>query len=117
MRPHQVIPLPSAWVDRIFEKLTLTYGRGFSGQWDGIMPIADVKADWAHELSGFSDKPECIKHALENLPPDRAPNVLQFRAMCQKSPPPAFKALPPPEIDKEKVREMIAKARAAIKKI
>jgi hypothetical protein len=87
--------LPLHWIDRIFDKLTLTYGKAFALQYDG-MDIDAVKANWSHELAGFHDKPDCIKHALQNLPPDRPPNVLQFRAICQKSPLPVFKALPAP---------------------
>lgn len=107
--------LPASWVDRIFEKLTLVYGRSFIGQWDGV-PITDVKADWAHELGGFHDKPDAIAHALKNLPADRPPNVLQFRAMCQKSPGPVFKALPAPPQDEARVEAAIAQAWEILRK-
>lgn len=104
-------PLPSAWVDRIFAKLMLSYGRVFLAQYEG-MDIDMVKADWAHELSGFSDKPEAIKYGLENLPPDRPPNVLQFRAICRKVPAPVYKALPSPKADPERVRKLIAEIKS-----
>lgn len=101
--------LPMPWVDKIFTKLGLVYGRALLSQYEGF-DIDDVKADWAHELAGYEHHPESIAFALQNLPIDRPPNVLQFRAMCRKSPPPVFKALPTPEPtpeQREKVRQMI----------
>lgn len=73
--------LPDAWVDRIFDKLNLTYGHQFLARWDGL-PVDKVKADWAHELRFLQQNPGAITYALENLPPGRPPNVLEFRALC-----------------------------------
>lgn len=73
--------LPEAWVDRIFDKLTLVYGHQFLSRWDG-MPIADVKADWGHELRGFAQNPNAIAYGLDHLPPGKPPTVLEFRAIC-----------------------------------
>jgi len=101
--------LPMLWVDKIFTKLGLVYGRALLSQYEGF-DIDDVKADWAHELAGYENHPESIAFALQNLPIDRPPNVLQFRAMCRRAPPPVFKALPTPEPTPEqraKVRQMI----------
>ncbi len=95
--------LPSDWVDKIFTKLSLLYGRDFYGRWDG-QDIGAVKDDWAHELGGFADKPYCIAYALKNMPPDKPPTVLQFRALCNKAPDENVPRLesprsePPPEI-------------------
>jgi hypothetical protein len=105
--------LPMPWIDKIFEKLTLTYGREFVSRWDNCgIPIADVKADWAHELDGFENHAYCIKHALSNLNPDKAPTVLQFKALCQKAPPPIFKSLPQPKPDPNRVKAEIAKLKS-----
>lgn len=102
--------LPIPWVDRIFEKLTLTYGREFIARWDNCgMPIADVKADWAHELGGFEAHPGSIAYALENLPADRPPTVMQFRAICRMAPLPTLPALTSPKADPDRVRAEIAK--------
>jgi hypothetical protein len=84
--------LPANWVSKIFDKLTLIYGREFKARWDG-MSIEDVKSDWSHELSGFADKPESIAYALKNLPPDRPPTALQFRDLCRKAPPKVLSAI------------------------
>ena len=77
--------LPSNWIDTIFSKLTLIYGRDFAGRWEG-MNIADVKADWAHELDGLDASPQRIAYALKNLPASKPPTVLEFRATAWKMP-------------------------------
>lgn len=108
--------LPAPWVDRLFEKLTLVYGREFLARWDGV-PIADVKADWAHELAGFERHPQSIAHALQHLPPDRPPTVLQFRAMCRAAPDSTRPQLPPPKAlpaDWERVKAELAKVRESL---
>lgn len=77
--------LPALWVDRIFDKLTLTYGQAFLRRWQDIDMNA-VKSDWSHELSGFDQHPKAIAWALQNLPPEKPPTVLEFRALARKSP-------------------------------
>lgn len=107
--------LPIAWVDRIFEKLNLIYGRAFIARWDDCgYPIEDVKADWAHELSGFKDHPDAISYALQHLPPDRPPTVLQFREIARKAPPKPLPRLPEPKADMARVKAELAKAWAVI---
>ena len=91
--------LPLPWVDRIFDKLMLVYGRDFTGRWDGL-PMASVKTDWAHELSGFEAHPEAIKHALLSLNPAKPPTVLEFRQLAANAPKMAAIELPPPPVDK-----------------
>jgi hypothetical protein len=73
--------LPDAWIEKIFDKLTLVYGHQFLSRWDGI-ELAEVKADWAHELRCFAQSPQVIAYGLENLPPTKPPTVLEFRAIC-----------------------------------
>lgn len=76
--------LPQPWVEKIFQKLSLIYGRDFLGRWEGI-PLDEVKADWAHELSGYQQSPDAISYALQNLP-RKPPTVLEFRAICEAAP-------------------------------
>ena len=46
-------PLPAAWVERIFERMTLCYGvQKFSTMWTGPAPEA-VKSAWADALGRF----------------------------------------------------------------
>ena len=77
--------LPNNWVDRIFAKLTLVYGTDFTRRWEGL-DVDDVKADWARELAMYQQAPAAIAYALENLPENKPPNVLQFRALCRAAP-------------------------------
>lgn len=77
--------LPASWVDRLFAKLTVTYGQGFLRQYEGI-PIADVKVNWAEELASFQQSPDSIRYGLTYLPPSKAPTVLEFRDLCRKAP-------------------------------
>jgi hypothetical protein len=84
--------LPLPWVDKIFSKLTLIYGRDFIGRWEGL-EIADVKADWSHELDGFEKFPDGIAYALKNMPPGKPPTVLEFRALALRAPKPELKQI------------------------
>jgi len=78
--------LPMPWVDKIFTKLTVVYGRDFLSRWEGIN-IEEVKADWAKELAGFINHPDSISYALKNMPDSgKPPTVLEFRAICRKAP-------------------------------
>lgn len=76
--------LPFEAVERLFSRLTATYGRDFMARYEGVDDLA-VKSSWAHELSGFAKQLRCVAWALENLPV-RAPNVLEFRELCRKAP-------------------------------
>lgn len=102
------------WIDVIFTKLSMTYGRDFLGRWEGL-DLEDVKSDWAHELRCFDGKPEAIKYVLQNLPV-KAPTVVEFKMIGARRPPDVFKALPPAEVDKEKVRQILDQCRKAMKK-
>lgn len=78
--------LPMPWVDKIFTKLTVIYGKDFLSRWEGLN-IEEVKADWAKELGGFFNHPESISYALKNMPDaGKPPTVLEFRAICRKAP-------------------------------
>ncbi len=90
--------LPSGWVDRIFARLTLTYGQEFLRRYEGL-PMDEVKADWALQLGGYVSNPQAIAFALESLPADRAPTVLQFAELCRRAPVMAPPALPAPAPD------------------
>jgi hypothetical protein len=95
-------PLPSPWVDSLFARLTVSYGRNFLSQYEGI-DIAAVKADWANQLGwckkdvdGKAEAP-AIAWALENLIPGKPPTSLEFRKLCcGYNPPDTTLALPAP---------------------
>lgn len=108
--------LPEHWTNKIFEKLMLTYGRDFLARWEGV-PIADLKADWAHELAGYVCNAPALAYALQNLPTERPPTVLQFRAICQRAPAPAVPRIEPPKANPEVARKAIAEARALLNRL
>ena len=90
--------MPITWVEKIFLKLSLVYGRDFTGRYEGVS-LADVKTDWAHELSGFENHPDSIKHALQHLPVSKPPTVYEFRNLAASAPRMANLELPRPPQD------------------
>lgn len=112
--------LPLAAVDRLFDRLIATYGRDFLSRYEGV-DIGAVKTSWAHELAGFSDRLGLVAWALENLP-DRAPNVIEFRALCRRAPVADPPRIDPPPANPERVAAELAKLggirkRAAVDRI
>lgn len=100
--------LPTLWIDRIFDKLTLTYGQAFLRRWQDI-DLNAVKSDWAHELAGFDQHPAAIAWALQNLPTDTPPTVLQFRALARKSPAEIVPLIEAPKADRDRIAAELAK--------
>ena len=108
--------LPSNWTEAIFSKLTLIYGRDFTGRWEG-MNICDIKTDWSHELDGYDKRPKSIAWALDNLPQSKPPTVLEFRKLCNTMPQEATLLLPEPKSDPAFVAQVLAKITEAPLKI
>jgi hypothetical protein len=104
--------IPVEWVDRIFTKLSLAYGREFIGRWEGLS-IGDVKTDWAHELAGFENWPEAIAFAFDHLP-EKPPTVQQFRGICMKAPARQNLALPAPQANHDRMKAEIAKLKESM---
>lgn len=79
--------LPLKAIDRLFERLILTYGKSFMARWDGLdnNQIASVKTLWANDLGVYATNLDPIAWALENLP-ERAPNVIEFKNLCRSAP-------------------------------
>jgi hypothetical protein len=100
--------LHCAWVDRIFDKLSLTYGQAFLRRWQDL-DLNAVKSDWGHELAGFDKHPQAIAYALQNLPAERPPTVLEFRAIARRAPSPGVTQLPRPAADPARVAAELAK--------
>ena len=112
------MPLPTNELEAIFTKLVLVYGWqrlfGTYGQY-ADMKADQVKGHWAHELQGF--RPEAITYALQNLPADTPPNVLQFKAICNRAPElPPLKALAPPKASPAHVQRVQHKLAALLQK-
>jgi hypothetical protein len=94
-------------IDRIFERLTMTYGRDFTSKWEGVDQNA-VKSSWSHELSCFNGALHMIGWGLENLP-EKPPNVIQFRTLCRQAPHAEAKALEVPKADPDRMRTELEK--------
>jgi hypothetical protein len=105
--------LPAAWVDRIFDKLTITYGRDFTGRYEGL-DINAVKSDWGHELSIFFTHPSAIAHALSNLP-DRVPSVVEFKKIARTAPQPEVPVIEHSAAGKERIASELAKLAPIVK--
>jgi hypothetical protein len=105
--------LPSKAIERLFERLTATYGREWVNRWEGI-DLAAIKTVWAHELSVYANHLEDIAWALENLPA-RAPNVIEFKQLCRSAPRQDVQALPAPPADPERVKAEMAKLHDVLK--
>lgn len=107
--------LPAQWIDRIFDKLTLTYGQSFLRRWSDI-DLNSVKSDWAHELAGFEHHPKAIAWALQNLPADKPPTVLDFKFLARRAPPDEVPRLEAPKADPARVAAELAKLAPVVKK-
>lgn len=105
--------LPASWVDRIFDKLTITYGRDFTGRYEGL-DINAVKSDWGHELAAFFTHPSAIAHALSNLP-DRVPSVIEFKKIARTAPAPEVPQVEHSAAGKERIAEELAKLAPIVK--
>jgi hypothetical protein len=101
------VSLPLQAIDRLFDRLSATYGRQFLNLYEGMDANA-IKAVWAYELSGFGMRLNAIAWALENLP-ERAPNAIEFRNLARKAPEPEKPRLPEPKADPAKLRTELAK--------
>jgi hypothetical protein len=101
--------LPSKAVERLFDRLAMTYGNDWARRWDGL-DLNAVKSLWAHELAAWADRLEDIAWALENLPP-RAPNAIEFKQLCRQAPRPEVLALPEPKADPARLKVEMAKLR------
>lgn len=103
--------LPLQAVDRLFDRLSATYGRHFLSMYEGMDANA-IKAVWSHELSGFATRLQCVAWALENLP-ERPPNPIEFRNLCRRAPEPETKKLAEPPADPDRVKAEFAKLNKA----
>lgn len=103
------MPLPLEIVDRLIERLAVTYAADWIRKWEGFEPAA-VKTTFAAELEAFSN-PEAwyrIEWALANLP-TKCPNAPEFKRLCFQAPVVEAAQLPPPAADPAKVAAELKK--------
>jgi len=73
--------LPIHWVEILFEKMALTYGKRFTDQWSGCDP-EKLKAHWAKELYGYSRAE--LAHGYADLNTREWPPTLpEFKRLCR----------------------------------
>ncbi len=74
--------LPDAWIDRLFQRLSLMYGNAWSQKWAGL-PLADVKAAWAADLAFASA--DQIRRALDHCRSNNPypPSSPEFVGLCR----------------------------------
>jgi len=104
----QAVP---AMVEAVFAKLLLVYGAGRLNATYRDQDIGTVKRHWAHELRGMNASD--IAYGLGVLPPDFVPNVLQFKAACQRAPVASIQQIAGPPASPERVKRVLARMHAA----
>ena len=90
--------LPAHWIDRLFMRLGMAYGREWMNKWEGF-PMDAVKAEWAAQLGDLDEWQ--LAWALDHLP-EFAPGLPKFRKLALEAPRKEQPALPqqtwtPPE--------------------
>ena len=104
--------LPIAAVERLFDRLSMTYGVEFRNKWAG-MPLNEIKTHWAYDLAQFADNLTAIGWALQNLP-DRCPNLIEFKNLCKQAPRPITVELDAPKAPVEVIDREISKMLAGL---
>jgi len=78
---HQNSPLPETWVEKIFDRMLLSFGKKFIDQWAGADP-QKLLNHWTIELAGFTGAE--IKSGLTAMDSmDWPPNLPQFKKLCR----------------------------------
>ena len=86
-------PLPAHWMSKIFLAMQGYYGTRYTNMWKTgeVLPNGDdaghmnMMRVWSEKLGGFTDYPECIAHALQNLP-QHPPTLPEFMELCRRAP-------------------------------
>lgn len=96
-------------VERIHERMALSYGAQYARMWAGLDHSALLEM-WGSDLVAFASPTgmQRIAWALENLP-DRCPNLMEFKSLCRQAPAPAAETLPAPSATPERMRTELAK--------
>lgn len=97
-------------VEYIFKTMAAVYGAAWERSM-GQAPLADVMTAWEYHMQPFTQSQatkKMIVWALDNLP-DRVPNVLEFKALCRRTPAPETPMLPEPKADPSRMAAELAK--------
>ena len=73
--------MPRTWIERLFDKMLLSYGKKFTDQWMGADPDKLI-AHWADELATFS-REELSRGYAALEARDWPPSLPEFKRMCR----------------------------------
>jgi hypothetical protein len=74
--------LPERWVERLFERMLLEYGKKFADQWSGANTDALI-AHWSRELAGYTGAE--LKRGVDALSTkDWPPTLPEFKKLCRR---------------------------------
>lgn len=74
-------PIPHNWIERLFDKMLLDYGRKFTDQWGGADPDKLI-AHWSTSLAGYT-RDELARGAAALDKRDWPPTLPEFKRMCR----------------------------------
>lgn len=73
--------LPETWIEKLFDKMLLDYGKKFIDQWSGA-DTDKLIAHWSRELAGYSGLE--LKRGYDALATrDWPPSLPEFKKMCR----------------------------------
>lgn len=73
--------LPETWIEKLFDRMLLSFGKKFTDQWSGADPQKLID-HWSNEMAGYSGAE--IKRGLKAMDDqDWPPSLPQFKKMCR----------------------------------
>jgi len=107
--------LPDAWIDRLFQRFSLMYGKEWAEKWSGL-PLDQVKAAWSQDLAFASA--DQLRLALDHCKANNKfpPSSPEFVGLCKQfrvQGSPLLALVEPRGEMPAKVRDMLAKLRGA----
>lgn len=93
------------WIDSLFAHLAAIYGARFTNQWPPGA-VDSVRDEWAKILAPFENKPEAMQYALDNLPSDHVPMVLEIRDLCRQQAKPVSRRRLPAMTEEERAHAL-----------
>jgi hypothetical protein len=74
-------PLPESWVEKLFHRMLLDYGKKFTDQWGGA-DADELIAHWARQMAGYSgDEIGRGLRALDGM--SWPPTLPEFKKLCR----------------------------------
>lgn len=74
-------PLPESWVEKMFHKMLLDYGKKFTDQWGGA-ESNELIAHWAQQMGSYTG-PEIARGLTAMEKRDWPPTLPEFKKMCR----------------------------------